>query len=119
MNDCSLALIEEPEIHLHPSAQTKLAEVLVELVREKNKTLMISTHSEHFVSSILTLVTEGKIKASDIACYLCKMENGTTTIEKQEVNSKGQIEGGLYAFMDAELDVIQRFLGVNDGNNSE
>jgi len=109
--EASVLLIEEPEIHLHPTAQSKLVEALVEIVENENKTLIISTHSEHIISSLLSLVVENKISHDQIACYLCKKERGRTVVQEQKVNSKGQIEGGLTSFMEAEIETLRRIIG--------
>jgi AAA15 family ATPase/GTPase len=109
--EASVILIEEPEIHLHPIAQNRLIEAFVEIVENENKTLIISTHSEHIVSSVLSLVAENKMSHQQIACYLCKKEKGRTIIQEQKVNSKGQIEGGLTSFMEAEIKALRRIIG--------
>jgi len=109
--ESSVILIEEPEIHLHPTAQSKLVEALVEIVNNENKTLIISTHSEHIISSLLSLVVENKIPHNQIACYLCKKEKGVTVVQEQKVNSKGQIEGGLTSFMEAEIETLRKIVG--------
>ncbi|PUA34284.1 MAG: hypothetical protein B9J98_00070 [Candidatus Terraquivivens tikiterensis] len=109
--EASVLLIEEPEIHLHPVAQSKLVEALVEIVENEDKTLIISTHSEHIISSLLSLVVENKISHDQIACYLCKKEKGVTVVQEQKVNSKGQIEGGLTSFMEAEIEVLKKMIG--------
>ena len=48
----SLLLIDEPEIHLHPEWQLVLAEVLVYLKKELGITIVMTTHSPHFLMAI-------------------------------------------------------------------
>ena len=48
-----IVAIEEPEIHLHPSMVRELAIALAEIAVEKDRRLIISTHSETFVRSAL------------------------------------------------------------------
>jgi predicted ATPase len=115
--DVSIILIEEPEIHLHPTAQSNLVKAFVEIARQENKTLIISTHSEHIVSSLLSLVAENKISPEDIACYLCEKDEGRTIIKQQKVNSKGQIEGGLTSFMEAEIEMLKKLVEKDENNN--
>jgi predicted ATPase len=112
--DTSLAMIEEPEINLHPSAQAKLVDAFIDITREHNKQILFSTHSETMVTTILTRIAEGKISKDDIAFYLCeKTEHGTTLIP-QTLNDKGQVEGGLMAFMETELENLRNWLGVKE-----
>jgi AAA15 family ATPase/GTPase len=108
----SLAFIEEPEIHLHPSAQAKLVDVFAEIVQKENKQIFLTTHSENIVSSVLAKIANGELDKNDVQFYLAKMEDDETKIIPQEVNDKGQIEGGLMNFMETELSNLKTLLGV-------
>jgi predicted ATPase len=108
----SLAFIEEPEIHLHPSAQKKLVDVFTEIVEKENKQIFLSTHSENIVSSVLGKIAEGELSKDDVQFYLAVVENDETKIIPQEVNDKGQIEGGLMSFMETELGNLKKLLGI-------
>ncbi|WP_369131454.1 AAA family ATPase [Modestobacter roseus] len=48
-NTNSIILVEQPEIHLHPKVQSRLADVLIKsAVRGKNQ-VVVETHSEHIL----------------------------------------------------------------------
>ena len=53
-------IIEEPEAHLHPAAQTKVALTLAQLVRVGVR-LIITTHSDWLLEQIGNLVREGEV----------------------------------------------------------
>ncbi len=110
--DTSLAFIEEPEIHLHPSAQSKLVDIFYDIVQKENKQIFITTHSENIVSTVLARIAEGKIQKEDVNFFLCKNEGGETIYELQEVNDNGQIKGGLMPFMESELSNLKSMLGI-------
>ncbi|RMF31612.1 MAG: hypothetical protein D6759_09745, partial [Chloroflexi bacterium] len=103
-------LIEEPEVHLHPTALRNLARQMCSIVREENKQIILTTHSELFVSSILTAVAEGAISPDEIRCYLCSKDGRTTTFQLQEVQPNGQIEDGLTSFIEAEVEDLRKLL---------
>jgi len=63
-----LLLIENPEIHLHPKAQSKLAEFFTYLA-EKGVQLVLETHSEHFLNGVRYQVYDQKIDANDVKIY--------------------------------------------------
>ena len=53
-------IIEEPEAHLHPAAQTKIALTLARLVRVGVR-VVITTHSDWLLEEIGNLVREGEV----------------------------------------------------------
>lgn len=57
-------IIEEPESHLHPGAQTKVASALASLVRVGVR-VIITTHSNWLLEQISNLVREGKVVKRD------------------------------------------------------
>jgi hypothetical protein len=106
-------LIEEPEVHLHPTALRNFARQLCAIAREEEKQIISTTHSELFVSSLLHLVAEGKFSSDDIRCYFCSKEGRKTSFNAQKVQKNGQIEGGLASFIQAELEDLVKILGVS------
>lgn len=102
-----LVCIEEPEIHLHPSAISKFVERLARTVQEplpvRKRHFIISTHSEHFLTALLGLVAKGTLQAEDIGLYYFSRKEYETTLERCEVTEKGQVKGGLRGFYEAEL----------------
>lgn len=62
MPDRTTLLIEQPELHLHPSLQTKLAEVLV-IASKSGRRFVIETHSEHLVRGLQLAISNDRVKA--------------------------------------------------------
>ena len=56
-----LLIIEEPESHLHPAAQTKIAQTLARLVRA-GVYVVITTHSNWLLQQIGNLIREGELR---------------------------------------------------------
>lgn len=107
-----VVLIEEPEVHLHPAVQRKLAREMGRIVQEEEKQVLLTTHSETFVSSLLALVAEGSFPARDLALYFCEKQGWRTNFTRQAVNEDGQVEGGLRSFLEAELEDLKKILGL-------
>ena len=106
-------MIEEPEIHLHPKAQAELASVLVEEAKAENKQLIMTTHSEHILGRLLTLVAENKLDVDELAIYAFeKDEEGVCTAEKLEVAADGRVKGGLKDFFESHLDELNRYVNA-------
>jgi predicted ATPase len=73
----SVILIEQPEIHLHPSAQAWLADLFIDVIqswesgRSKRVQLIIESHSEHFLRRLQTRIAEKKVERTEVAAYFC------------------------------------------------
>lgn len=110
--DTRFVCVEEPEINLHPTSVRNLAQAIVRMVKEEEKQFLITTHSEALVLALLSQVAKHDIRPDDLACYLASKAKKVTHFERQSVNDKGQIEGGLKSFMEAELEDLKVFLGT-------
>lgn len=106
--------IDEPEIHLHPTIIDKLVSVLIEMAEHEDKQFLISTHSEHFISSLLKNVVKGNIKNDDLKLYYLNKTRKETNMEFQEINSDGQIKGGLKNFYNTELNNLKTIFKITD-----
>jgi len=104
--------IEEPEVHLHPTAIRNLALSLANITHAEGKRFIISTHSETFLLALLGLVARQELAPSELSCYLTTKTGRETHFEPQQVTKDGQISGGLSSFMAGELEDIAAFLGV-------
>lgn len=51
-NDSRLILLDEPETSLYPGAQQRLLGYLLKIIQETRSQIVISTHSENFISSL-------------------------------------------------------------------
>ena len=66
-------VIEQPELHLHPAHQAKLADVFVSVVRKDKQRapspetrLIVETHSEALIQRLGELVEKGEVSAEAI-----------------------------------------------------
>jgi predicted ATP-dependent endonuclease of OLD family len=52
LNSNSLLIIDEPEVHLHPTWQVKYAEILVRLSKEFAIPIVLTSHSPYFIEAL-------------------------------------------------------------------
>lgn len=91
----TLVIIEEPETHLNPSAHAAMGELLAkEAVADKNKSMMIETHSQNLMIRLRTLIAKGELKREDVAIYYVDYDQTTCKSNLKEVNIKenGEVE---------------------------
>jgi predicted ATPase len=110
----SLLAIEEPEIHLHPAAQARLVSVLVEATLAGKNQLIVTTHSEHILYALMALVAEGTLKPEQIAIHNVANDDGTTRLQRLELDRSGRVAGGIPGFFDAHIQEFRRFLEAAD-----
>lgn len=107
----SLIGIEEPEVHLHPKAQSELAKVLAEIAKKERKNLIITTHSEHILYRLLIEIAKGTLKPEDLAIYHFKLSSkGITQVERLKPDKKGRLDKGIPDFLETDLDAFKSFL---------
>lgn len=107
-----LVYIEQPEIHLHPRAQTAMAEVLAEAAKE-GKRLVIETHSSLLLLGIQTLVAEGKLPPELVKLHWFTLNaDGSTRIDSADLDERGAYGDWAIDFDDVALYSEDRFLNA-------
>ena len=102
--------IEEPESHLHPKAQADLARLLSREAEARDVQLIITTHSEHLLTTWLTEVAKGTLSGDDLALYYFEPHGAGVQVTPMPVNERGQVEGGLRGFFDADVAQLTDYL---------
>ncbi len=95
----SIIIIEQPEIHLHPSAQSALADVMIDVINSKengidrNIQLVIETHSEHFLQRLLRRIAMNlAFRIHKIAAYFADSTKNPATLESLQIDESGNIK---------------------------
>ena len=99
----STIILEQPEIHLHPKVQADLADVIIEVVQERNVQVILESHSEHLLRRIQRRVAEGTIASEKTALYFCQLQRGDSRIEQLRMNDSGRIDNWPTGFFGDEL----------------
>lgn len=74
----SIIIIENPEIHLHPKAQSKLCDFIY-FVSKAGRQLFVETHSDHIFNGLRVGVATGKISQEDISVSFFAMNERCET----------------------------------------
>ena len=78
-----LMLIEQPELHLHPSAQAELGELFNDSIKSGNQ-LIVETHSVTLIERIRKLIRKGELSNKDVRIiYVQNQESSGSSICKQ------------------------------------
>lgn len=102
----ALLLIENPEAHLHPKGQSKLAE-LIALTAQSGVQVIIETHSEHIINGILVSckkfeIEEVGIDRSNVKLFYFgeKDDKHASAVEEIEILEGGKIDKQPDGFFD-------------------
>ncbi|MSO77608.1 MAG: DUF3696 domain-containing protein [Alphaproteobacteria bacterium] len=92
-------ILERPEIHLHPLAPAHLADVILNAAERRNLQIIVESHSEHLLLRLQRRVAEGKFSNDDLKLYFCDAPNGTSRLERLDVDLFGNIDNWPEHFM--------------------
>ena len=87
----STLILEQPGIHLHPKAQADLADLLIEVITERNLQILIESHSEHLLNRLQRRIAEEKISVDKTALYFCRNNEGVSNIDRLKMDEFGNI----------------------------
>ncbi len=101
LNGDRTLFVEQPELHLHPRVQHRLADLFIESIRRKrSKFCIIETHSEHIALRVLRRIREtGRsniphsrwfIKPEEVSVLYFEPEGGQTYIHELRIDSAGE-----------------------------
>jgi len=85
----STLIVEQPELHLNPALQARLAEFFVGLAR-CGKQVIIETHSEHILNAMRVLAAETD-KPIESAIYFVDVATGRPIIHQLEIKEDGTV----------------------------
>lgn len=93
----SIIIMEQPELHLHPSAQSALADVMIDAIfarenaKPRNIQLIIETHSEHFLRRFQRRIAEKTLPENAFSAYFANNEKLPAVLEPLQINLFGDI----------------------------
>ena len=105
----TLCLIENPEAHLHPRGQTKLAELVVRAAMAGVQAI-IETHSDHFVDGIRIAVRDGLIPPENAAIHYFEREGGAAVVSSPKVDKDGRLSSWPAGFFDQHEENLAKLL---------
>ncbi|MCM1158707.1 MAG: AAA family ATPase [Bacteroidales bacterium] len=85
-----LLIFEQPELHLHPFSQSRLADFFVQLVK-KGRRIIVETHSEYFILRLRYHILTNGINENQITINFFQNKNGTR-ISKGILSGYGTIQ---------------------------
>jgi len=105
-----LVYLEQPEIHLHPLAQRRLARVLQEAVK-RGVVTVVETHSALLLRELQTLIATGDLRKEDVTMrWFARNDQGDTTVVTADLDDYGAYGNWPEDFDVTELQAEQAYL---------
>lgn len=88
----STVLLEQPDIHLHPSVQSGLADVLIDAIRVREIQVVVESHSEYLLRRLQRRIAEQDFNCEDAALYFCAIDGKASSLTPLQLDLFGNID---------------------------
>jgi predicted ATPase len=106
----SIICVEQPETHLHPRLQARLADLFIESALEEGRgnQLIVETHSEHLMLRVQRRIREGALSPDSVAVlYVDQTETGRGGVTRLRLDAQGDfLDEWPHGFFDERLDEL-------------
>lgn len=106
-----IVIIENPEIHLHPSSQSKFVSFLAFLAKNGVQ-VMVETHSDHIYNAVRKCIHSDEIECDKVSIYFFEqMQDCTSTPILIPINEDGKAGRQRDGFFDQTKKDLEEILG--------
>ena len=108
----STLVFEQPELHLHPRVQSRLADFFLSMTLSKRQCL-IETHSEHLINRLryrIAAASSSTKLEEDVKVYFVEKGENGSSFTSVEINEYGAISNWPKGFFDQSQEDIQNIL---------
>jgi len=107
----STLIFEQPELHLHPRVQTRLADFFLSMISLK-KQCIVETHSVNLINRLryLSAISDNDEVSKDVVIYFVEKEKGNSNFRKIKINKYGVIEDWPKGFFDESEELSTEIL---------
>lgn len=109
----STIILEQPELHLHPAVQARLADFFIAMGM-LGKQCIIETHGEHIIDRIrfrIACSMDNEDILENLKIYSFQQTDGATAFEDIEISKYGAIKKWPAGFFDQGMRESERILG--------
>lgn len=87
----SLYMIQQPEVHLHPEAQSALGSYIVSSINQKPGFIIVETHSDFIIDRVRRHIRDKKIDRSSVSLLYFERKDYATAIHKITIGDNGEV----------------------------
>ena len=114
-----MVFVEQPELHLHPRAQVKMAEIILQAA-DRGARVVIETHSSLLILALQALIAEGKLAPERLSLnWFTRDKTGQTHVAEAKLTSDGGYGDWPVDFDEVDLALQNRYLTQVDRLRAE
>ncbi|MEU5400205.1 DUF3696 domain-containing protein [Streptomyces sp. NPDC005963] len=106
----SLVLLENPEAHLHPQGQTRMA-MLAASAAAQGVQVIMETHSDHVLNGVRLAVKQGGLTPEQVVLHYFRGNGTGAEIVSPRVNADGRIDQWPAGFFDELENTLDQLIG--------
>ena len=109
----AMSLLQQPEVHLHPSAQAALGRLFCEVASSGQQLVVVETHSDHLLDRVRMEVRDGttELKPEDVSILFFERDGLEVHIHSLTIDEDGNINGQPNSYRRFFMEETRRSLG--------
>lgn len=113
-------LLQQPEVHLHPSAQAALGSLFCRAIEEKKHQLVVETHSDYLLDRIRMLIRhrKTKLKPEDVSILFFDRKPLGISIHSLRLDEQGKVQDAPEGYRRFFMEEFDRLFGLEDVRDS-
>lgn len=113
-------LLQQPEVHLHPSAQAALGSLFCRAVSERKHQLVVETHSDYLLDRVRMLIRhrKTKLKPADVSILFFEREDLGVRIHSLRLDEQGKVQDAPEGYRRFFMEEFDRLFGLEDVRDS-
>ena len=108
-----LFLLQQPEVHLHPSAQAALGSLFCQIA-SRERQIIVETHSDHLLDRVRMDVRDGSgaLKPEDVSILFFERDDLDVHIHSLGIDGEGNVENAPDSYRSFFMEETTRSLGL-------
>lgn len=112
----TVLLLENPEAHLHPRGQAKLARLMA--LASQSVQIVVETHSDHIMNGLRVAVKQREILPENLCFHYFSREGVASRVDTPEINIDGHLSFWPDGFFDEHEYLLAALVQKSNGGQS-
>ena len=107
-------LLQQPEVHLHPSAQAALGSLFCEIAAQRQSQLIVETHSDHLLERVRLDLRDktSDLLPQDVSILYFERTDLTVNVHSLTLDELGNVQNAPPSYRQFFMDETARTLGL-------